>query len=62
MTEPKQEVAFVSGASRGIGKAIATRLAKLGTYVVGTSTSEQGADEISRRFGTGGIGRNVHLS
>lgn len=62
MTEPKQEVAFVSGASRGIGKAIATRLAKLGTYVVGTSTSEQGADEISRNLGTGGIGLKLDVS
>ena len=62
MTEPKQEVAFVSGANRGIGKAIATRLAKHGTYVVGTSTSEQGAVEISRNLGTGGIGLKLDVA
>ena len=40
-------VALVTGASRGIGAAIAQRLGKSGFYVVGTATSEPGAASIS---------------
>jgi 3-oxoacyl-[acyl-carrier protein] reductase len=40
-------VALVTGASRGIGKAIATRLAQDGARVVGTATSAAGAEAIS---------------
>lgn len=42
------KVALVTGASRGIGKAIATRLAQSGATVVGTATSEQGAQSITQ--------------
>jgi len=40
-------VALVSGASRGIGRAIATALSLQGATVIGTATSPQGADSIS---------------
>ena len=41
------KVALVTGASRGIGKAIALELAEQGRCVVGTATSEAGADSIT---------------
>ncbi len=43
----KDEIAFVSGASRGIGKEIALALGVQGATVVGTATSESGAENIS---------------
>lgn len=43
-------VALVTGASRGIGKAIADELARAGHIVVGTATSEAGAAAISERL------------
>jgi len=49
------KVALVTGASRGIGKAIATQLQALGATVVGTATSEGGADNISEYLGAGAI-------
>lgn len=42
-----QQVALVTGASRGIGKTIAQTLAKSGATVIGTATSESGARAIS---------------
>ena len=43
----ENKVALVTGASRGIGKAIATALLKLGATVVGTATTEEGAAKIT---------------
>lgn len=42
-----EKIAFVTGASRGIGKAIALDLAANGATVIGTATSEKGAQAIS---------------
>ena len=46
------QVALVTGASRGIGAAIADTLAEAGAAVAGTATSQAGADAISARLGS----------
>jgi len=54
------QVAIVTGASRGIGESIMDALARAGAVVVGTSTSEKGAEAISARLaqaGARGAGR-----
>ncbi len=47
MSDSNVQTAFVTGASRGIGRAIATTLAAAGFRVIGTATSSAGADGIS---------------
>jgi len=54
------QVALVTGASRGIGRAIAVELAKLGFKVVGTATTEVGAQAISGQEGCSGIVLDVN--
>jgi 3-oxoacyl-[acyl-carrier protein] reductase len=49
------KVALVTGASRGIGKAIATQVQALGATVIGTATSEHGAAKISEYLGEGDV-------
>ncbi len=56
------EVALVTGASRGIGRAIALELARQGARVVGTATSTAGAEQVSAMLAAEGLaGRGVVL-
>lgn len=50
MENSKEKIALVTGASRGIGQAIALNLARKGHYVIGTATSETGAAYIKESF------------
>ena len=59
------QVALVTGASRGIGRAIALELSRRGATVIGTATSQNGADAIGAGFaeaGTQGIGMVLDVS
>jgi len=51
----QNEIALVSGASRGIGQAISLQLGKAGATVIGTATSEKGAEQITESLKEAGI-------
>ena len=60
-----EKVALVTGATRGIGAAIAEALGKAGATVIGTATSEAGAATISQRFveqGVNGTGMVLNVT
>lgn len=58
----KGEIALVTGASRGIGAAIAVELGRRGATVIGTATSTNGAESISKLLKENGItGKGVVL-
>jgi 3-oxoacyl-[acyl-carrier protein] reductase len=57
------DVALVTGASRGIGRAIAMELGRRGATIVGTATSEAGAQTITQTFAAAGLkGRGLVLN
>ncbi len=59
------EIALVTGASRGIGNAIAGELARRGAFVVGTATTEDGASAIAAGLeeeGGAGIGAKLDVT
>ena len=57
------QIVLVTGASRGIGNAIALTLGGAGATVIGTATSEEGADNISKIFSESDIlGKGIKLN
>jgi len=58
----QDQIALVTGASRGIGAAIAQALGRNGAVVIGTATSEAGAEQITKALQTAGIkGQGIAL-
>lgn len=59
---PTEKIALVTGATRGIGRAIALELGKQGATVIGTATSEDGAAKISAYLAEAGLkGKGIVL-
>jgi len=57
-----KQIALVTGASRGIGRAIAERLVKDGFFVLGTATTAGGAEAISAFLGENGRGLTLNVA
>jgi 3-oxoacyl-[acyl-carrier protein] reductase len=57
-----KKLAIVTGASRGIGRAIAEKLVADGFFVIGTATSDSGADAISAYLGDSGKGYKLNVA
>ncbi|HFC30220.1 MAG TPA: 3-oxoacyl-ACP reductase FabG [Oceanospirillales bacterium] len=60
--ELNNQIALVTGASRGIGAAIAQTLKQAGAFVIGTATSQAGADAITEKLGDNGGGMVLDVS
>jgi len=56
-----KQVALVTGASRGIGKAIAQKLQQEGFFVIGTATSDKGAEAIAHYLAENGTGMKLNV-